>query len=169
MNSLNSFFLNHLFFIESFSCIEFLCSQTLLPVPFPTYAILPLTSCSEYDDLINPLPPTLELDGRLPIDNNGYYRLELNDSSYQTIHTISGTVGNTLYWDEPMKVEWDSNLSWYLQDEFEVSTANPSSYVVDGKVMNVIGPVQTMVGDTLILTGTIREHLVSDTIKFILE
>ena len=68
-----------------------------------------------------------------------------------------------------MKVEWDSNLSWYLQDEFEVSTANPASYVVDGKVMNVIGPVQTMAGDTLILTGTIREHLVSDTIKFILE
>ena len=128
-----------------------------------------LLSCNVTDDDIIRLEPTLELDGRLPIDNNGYYRLELNDSSFQTIHTISGTVGNTLYWDEPMKVEWDSNLSWYLQDEFEVSTANPASYVVDGKVMNVIGPVQTMVGDTLILTGTIREHLVSDTIKFVLE
>ena len=128
-----------------------------------------LLSCNVPDDDIIRLEPTLELDGRLPIDNNGYYRLQLNDSSFQTIHTISGTVGNTLYWDEPMKVEWDSNLSWYLQDEFEVSTANPASYVVDGKVMNVIGPVQTMIGDTLILTGTIREHLVSDTIKFILE
>ena len=128
-----------------------------------------LLSCNVTDDDIIRLEPTLELDGRLPIDNNGYYRLQLNDSSFQTIHTISGTVGNTLYWDEPMKVEWDSNLSWYLQDEFEVSTANPASYVVDGKVMNVIGPVQTMIGDTLILTGTIREHLVSDTIKFILE
>ena len=60
------------------------------------------------------IQPTLELDGRLPIDNNGYYRLELSDTSFQAIHTISGTVGNTLYWDEPMKVEWDSNLSWYL-------------------------------------------------------
>ena len=128
-----------------------------------------LLSCNVTDDDIIRLEPTLELDGRLPIDNNGYYRLELNDSSFQTIHTISGTVGNTLYWDEPMKVEWDSNLSWYLQDEFEVSTANPASYVVDGKVMNVIGPVQTMVGDTLILTGTIREHLVTHTIKFVLE
>jgi len=128
-----------------------------------------LLSCNVTDDDIIRLEPTLKLDGRLPIDNNGYYRLELNDSSFQTIHTISGTVGNTLYWDEPMKVEWDSNLSWYLQNEFEVSTANPASYVVDGKVMNVIGPVQTMVGDTLILTGTIREHLVSDTIKFVLE
>tara|TARA_Y100001938_G_scaffold149944_1_gene238840 strand:- start:2082 stop:2507 length:426 start_codon:yes stop_codon:yes gene_type:complete len=131
--------------------------------------VLLLSSCSKDEEIINPLPPTLELDGRLPMDSNGYYRLELNDSSFQTIHTISGTVGNTLYWDEPMKVEWDSNLSWYLQNEFEVSTANPASYVVDGKVMNVIGPVQTMVGDTLILTGTIREHLVSDTIKFVLE
>ena len=128
-----------------------------------------LSCCSHDEDFINPLPPTLELDGRLPMDNNGYYLLELNDSSFQTIHTISGTVGNTLYWDEPMKVEWESNLTWYLQDEFEVSTSNQSSYVVDGKVMNVIGPVQTMVGDTLILVGTIREHLVSDTIKFILE
>ena len=128
-----------------------------------------LLSCNVTDDDIIRLEPTLKLDGRLPIDNNGHYRLELNDSSFQTIHTISGTVGNTLYWDEPMKVEWDSNLVWYLQDEFEVSTANPASYVVDGKVMNVIGPVQTMIGDTLILTGTIREHLVSDTIKFILE
>lgn len=128
-----------------------------------------LLSCDVTDDELILIEPTLELDGRLPMDSNGYYRLELNDSSNQTIHTISGTVGNTLYWDEPMKVEWDSNLSWYLQDEFQVTTANQSSYVVDGKVMNVIGPVQTMVGDTLVLTGTIREHLVSDTIKFILE
>ena len=132
------------------------------------YAII-LSSCNIEDDILRLEQPTLELDGRLPMDNNGYYRLQLNDNTFQTIHTISGTVGNTLYWDEPMKVEWDSNLSWYLQDEFEVSTANPTSYVVNGKVMNVIGPVQTMVGDTLILTGTIREHLVSDTIKFVLE
>tara|TARA_Y100000004_G_C8706923_1_gene324200 strand:- start:98 stop:523 length:426 start_codon:yes stop_codon:yes gene_type:complete len=128
-----------------------------------------LLSCDVTDDDIIRLEPTLELDGRLPIDNNGYYRLELRQDVHQTIHAISGTVGNTTYWDEPMKVEWDSNLTWYLQNEWEVTTANPASYVIDGKVINVIGPVQTMVGDTLILTGTIREHLVSDTIKFILE
>lgn len=128
-----------------------------------------LLSCDTTDDDIIRLEPTLELDGGLPMDNNGYYRLELRQDVHQTIHTVSGTVGNTIYWDEPMKVEWDSNLSWYLQNEWEVTTANPASYVVDGKVMNAIGPVQTMVGDTLILTGTIREHLVSDTIKFVLE
>ena len=128
-----------------------------------------LLSCDVTDDDIIRLEPTLELDGRLPIDNNGYYRLELRQDVHQTIHAISGTVGNTTDWDEPMKVEWDSNLSWYLQNEWEVTTANPASYVVDGKVNNVIAPVKTMVGDTLILTGTIREHLVSDTIKFVLE
>ena len=130
---------------------------------------LALFSCSTDDDIILIQEPTLELDGRLPMDSNGYYLLELNDSSHQTIHTVSGTVGNTLYWDEPMKVDWESNLTWYLQDEFEVSTSNQSSYVVNGKVMNVIAPIKTMVGDTLILTGTIRDYLVTDTIKFILE
>ena len=128
-----------------------------------------LLSCDVTDDDIIRLEPTLELDGRLPMDSNGYYRLELRQDVHQTIHAISGTVGNTTHWDEPMKVEWDSNLTWYLQNEWEVTTANPASYVIDGKVINVIGPVQTMVGDTLILTGTIREHLVSDTIKFVLE
>ena len=130
---------------------------------------LALFSCSTDEDIILIQEPTLELDGRLPMDSNGYYLLELNDSSHQTIHTVSGTVGNTLYWDEPMKVDWESNLTWYLQDEFEVSTSNQSSYVVNGKVMNVIAPIKTMVGDTLILTVTIRDYLVTDTIKFILE
>ena len=127
-----------------------------------------LSCCSHDEELINPLPPTLELDGRLPMDSNGYYRLELNDSSNQTIHTISGTVGNTLYWDEAMKVEWESNLYWNCDDNI-VSVTNCCSYVTDGEVMNVIAPVQTMVGDTLILTGTIREHLVSKTINIVLE
>ena len=130
---------------------------------------LALFSCSTDEDIILIQEPTLELDGRLPMDSNGYYLLELNDSSHQTIHTVSGTVGNTLYWDDPMKVDWESNLTWYLQNEFEGSTSNQSSYVVNGKVMNVIAPIKTMVGDTLILTGTIRDYLVTDTIKFILE
>jgi len=67
-----------------------------------------------------------------------------------------------------MKVEWNSNLTWIYQGE-SVDTSNQSSYVVDGKVHNVIAPINTMVGDTLILTGTIREHLVTDTIKIVLE
>jgi len=130
------------------------------------YAMV-LSSCSVEDDILVLEEPTLQIDGRLPIDVNGYYHLELNQDSNQTIHTVSGTVGNTLNLP-PLKVEWDSNLSWVFQDNL-VDVTNSSSYVVDGNVMNVIGPVRTMVGDTLILTGTIREYFIYDTIKIVLE
>ena len=124
--------------------------------------------CTVEDDIyIEPPIPTLDIDGRLPIDDNGYYHLELNQNTNQTIHTVSGTVGNTIDLP-PMKVEWNSNLTWIYQGE-SVDTSNQSSYVVDGKVHNVIAPINTMVGDTLILTGTIREHLVTDRIQIVLE
>jgi len=123
-------------------------------------------SCTVEDDILLLEEPKLELDGRLPMDSNGYYHLELNQNTNQTIHRISGTVNN-YYYNEPLKVSWDSNLTWVYQGE-DVSTSNQSSYVVDGKVHNVIAPINTMVGDTLILTGTIREYLVTDTIKIVL-
>ena len=126
-----------------------------------------LMSCSVEDDILVLEQPTLEIDGRLPIDNNGYCHLELNQNTNQTIHTVSGTVGNTLNLP-PLKVEWESNLQWVYQDML-VDVSNSSSYVMDGTVNNVIGPVRTMLGDTLILTGTIREHLISDSIKIVLE
>ena len=52
---------------------------------------LALFSCSADEDIMLIQEPTLELDGRLPMDSNGYYLLELSDSSHQTIHTISGS------------------------------------------------------------------------------
>jgi hypothetical protein len=124
-------------------------------------------SCTIEDDMLMLEQPKLELDGRLPMDSNGYYHLELNQNTNQTIHTISGTVDD-YYSNEPLKVSWDSNLTWIYQGD-DVSTSNQSSYVVNGKVHNVIAPINTMVGDTLILTGIIREHLVSKTIKFVLD
>ena len=42
--------------------------------------------CDVTDDEIIRLEPTLELDGRLPMDSNGYYRLELRQDVHQTIH-----------------------------------------------------------------------------------
>ena len=126
-----------------------------------------LMSCSPEDDIFEPQEPTLEIDGRLTMDSNGYYHLELNQNTNQTIHTVTGTVGNTLNLP-PLKVEWESNLQWVYQDML-VDVSNSSSYVMDGTVNNVIGPVRTMAGDTLILTGTIREYLISDSIKIVLE
>ena len=40
------------------------------------------------EELYIPPLPTLELDGRLEMDSNGYYHLELDDNRVQTIHTI---------------------------------------------------------------------------------
>lgn len=125
-------------------------------------------SCTPDDEILIRVSPTLEIDGNLPMDTNGYYHLQLNQDTNQTIHTVIGTVDYTEYWDEPLKVSWDSNLSWVYQGE-DVSTSNQASYVVDGKVHNVIAPINTMLGDTLILTATIREHLITDTIKIVLE
>jgi len=127
-----------------------------------------LMSCTVEDDILVLEQPTLEIDGRLPMDSNGYYHLELNQDTNQTIHTVSGTVGNTLNIQEPMNVEWESNLEWVYQDML-VDVTNCCSYVMDGTVMNVIAPIRTMVGDTLILTGIIREHLISDSIMIVLD
>ena len=127
-----------------------------------------LMSCTKEDDMLILEQPTLEIDGRLPMDSNGYYHLALTQDTNQTIHTVSGTVGNTLNIQEPMKVEWESNLEWVYQDML-VDVTNCCSYVMDGTVMNVIAPINTMVGDTLILTGTIREHLISDSIMIVLD
>jgi len=131
-------------------------------------ALMALTSCTPNDEVLIRVSPTLEIDGNLPMDTNGYYHLKLNQNTNQTIHKVSGVVGYTEYWDEPLKVSWDSNLTWIYQGE-DVSTSNQASYVVDGKVHNVIAPINTMIGDTLILTGTLREHLITDTIKIVLE
>ena len=151
--------------MKQFDSINFLLKFAL--VLYSLMLLGTLTSCSITDDELILEEPTLEIDGRLPMDTNGYYHLILTQDTNQTIHTVSGTVGNTLNLP-PLKVEWNSNLTWEYQGE-DVSTSNQASYVVDGKVHNVIAPINTMVGDTLILTGTIREYLITDTIKIVLE
>lgn len=151
--------------MKQFDSINFLLKFAL--VLYSLMLLGTLTSCTQEDDIFLLEEPTLEIDGRLPMDGNGYYHLELNQDTNQTIHTVSGTVDN-YYSNEPLKVSWNSNLTWTYQGE-DVSTSNQASYVVDGKVHNVIAPINTMVGDTLILTGTIREYLITDTIKIVLE
>tara|TARA_B110000003_G_C16587484_1_gene510444 strand:+ start:628 stop:1080 length:453 start_codon:yes stop_codon:yes gene_type:complete len=150
--------------MKKIDSIDFVLRFALI---FYVLMFIGLTSCSPDDDILLLEEPTLEIDGRLPMDDNGYYHLQLNQDTNQTIHTVSGTVGNTLNLP-PLKVEWDSNLDWVFQDNL-VDVTNSASYVVDGMVMNVIAPISTMVGDTLILTGTIREYLIYDTIYIVLE
>lgn len=161
-------------------------------------AIVLLTSCSneELDELS--VVPILELDGRLPMDDNGYYHLTLNPYSNQTIHRITGRVLNTL---EPTKVSWESNLYWWLLkgdivasitktyinyftgeltyvnlppltnwENVLVPTINSSSYV--GKydsISTMIAPIYRMRNDTLIVKSTINEWDITQEIKIVLE
>ena len=88
--------------MKQFDSINFLLTFAL--VLYSLMLLGTLTSCSIADDVLVLEEPTLEIDGRLPIDDNGYYHLELNQDTNQTIHTISGTINNyELY--NPLKVE----------------------------------------------------------------
>ena len=124
-----------------------------------------LTSC-EKEELQSYDSPILELDGRLPLDTNGYYHLKLNKTSNQTIHRITGKVLNTT---EPTKVSWWSNLTWEYNGEV-VPTINESSYVSeDGEINTVIAPIYRMRYDTLTVKSTINEWYITQTIKIVLD
>ena len=134
---------------------------------FYTLLFIVLVSCSPDDELyIEPQTPIMELDGRLPMDGNGFYHLDLNDSSWQTIHRVTGRV---LYITEPTKVSWESNLYWTHENEL-VSTTNCCSYVGDeGEINTIVAPIQDHIGDTLRLTATINEWYVTKSINIVLE
>jgi hypothetical protein len=162
--------------------------------------ILFFWSCSkeEYiEDYSLPIP-TLELDGRLPIDQNGYYHLVLDSTTNQTIHRISGSVLNTT---EPTKVSWSSNLYWWLKQgdtianitktyinyftgevtyvnlppltnwkDVIVPTVNSASYVdKNGQINTMIAPIYRMKNDTLVVECTVNEWDIRQTIKIVLE
>ena len=120
---------------------------------------------------------------RLPIDDNGFYHLNLSRNNWQTLHRVSGSIttqdGTPI---ESFWVEWESDLYWYLGDTLgyivnrnfndggtyvsvdtsymigfngmEVPTSNTVSYSNSlGEINNMIAPVRSMIGDTLTLTA----------------
>ena len=121
------------------------------------------------------------LEPRLDQDVNGYYHLELNPSSFQTLHRLSGHIYLN---DEPlevMKFQWVSSHYWMLGDtlgyivhqgltddliyvsydttyitgfsDFLVPTINSSSYSnSEGEVNTMFGPVWTMRSDTIMVS-----------------
>ena len=116
----------------------------------------------------------------LDLDNNGYYHLDINMGSWQTLHRISGFITDSASANPVVnsRVEWESSHYWTLGDTLgyfirrgltddliyvnvdtsyvigfngmEVPTINPASYSnSDGEVNTMIGPIQSMVGDTM--------------------
>ena len=124
----------------------------------------------------------LLFDMRLSKDDNGYYHLNIDTTKWQTIHRVSGSILKNEYGVENFRVEWSSNLYWYLGDTLgyivkrgltdnleyvsydtvyitgfngmEVSTSNLASYSnSEGEINNMIAPVRSMKGDTMTLTA----------------
>jgi hypothetical protein len=113
-------------------------------------------------------------------DDNDNYHLTINRNSWQTLYRVRGIVNKDGVTIENMKFYWQSNLYWELGDTLgyyihrgltddleyvsydttyitgfsgmEVPTSNSASVSnADGEVSNMIAPVKSMIGDTLIL------------------
>lgn len=108
----------------------------------------------------------LVLDGRTFQDTNGYYHIELDSTTNQTIHRIDGQLFNQQYMT---KIDWNSNLSWEFNGEL-VPTVNSTSYTNKfGLVSVVIAPIYSMKGDTLIVNAIVTESSETETIRFVLK
>jgi len=130
------------------------------------------------EDTINEPFISYEWDARLPMDENGYYHLEMDRHNHQTLHRITGIVTDNGEPLENFRVTWESDLYWVLGDTLgyivhygytddwvyvaydttyvtgfsgeEVRTTNWASYSDSyGEFSNMIAPVKTMIGDTL--------------------
>jgi beta-glucanase (GH16 family) len=160
--------------------------------------VLLFSSCTHdiLEDVV--IEPTLQLDARLPIDENGYYHLVLDSTKNQTVHRISGSVYPIF---EPTKVEWESNLYWWLLkgqvvaeitktyfnpftgqltyvnlpplvnwQKALVSTINTASYVDSNNEINtMIAPIYSMRNDTLVVNCKVNEWNIRQTIKIVLD
>ena len=147
-----------------------------------TVGVIALSAFSFFigcEDVSNDIEPILfELDSGLLKDSNGYYHMNLDTNSVQTLHRLSGRV---LRNGEPVNVikfAWASNMYWIMGDNFgyvianngltddlvyvgydtthitwfsgwEVPIVNGSSYSrEDGEVNTMLAPVRSMRGDT---------------------
>jgi len=135
------------------------------------------------EDLINnndedTVEIVFNLEPRLDQDNNGYYHLELNPATFQTLHRISGHIYGDGQPLDVVRFDWESSHYWILGDTlgyivnigltdqmvyvsidtsyiigfegFEVPTINCCSYSnSEGEVNTMFAPVWTMRYDTV--------------------
>lgn len=133
----------------------------------------------EYNEQLEEISPIIfSLDSRLEIDANGYHHLDVDTSSWQTTHRISGSVSRDGNPVNVVKFVWSSSHYWIIGDNFgyvianngltddmtyvgydttfinwfggnEVPIVNGSSYSrEDGEINIMVAPVKTMIGDT---------------------
>ena len=146
--------------------------------------LLSISNCSDptsrsYDILVDPM---------LTQDANGYFHMTLDGNRWQTFHRFTGSVS---YDGEPvdcMRVEWESDFYWVLNDTIGyvatyaytddlVYMAIDTSYIyfgqevfrvpiinsvslsnADGEFNTMFAPVLTQRGDTVAVTMTIWDE-----------
>lgn len=90
-----------------------------------------LISCSKDEEIIPIKEYSFSIDSALtqnglsslPKDINGYFRLKLDTTKNQSIHRITGKF--LVNGKEPLpseKIEWESNLYWYLKRNDTIAT-----------------------------------------------
>ena len=142
--------------------------------------ILFLINCEENTESVNEQDPinytfVLEYENTgITKDENNFFHLPINRNNWQTLYRVRGIVYKD---DQPidlMKFYWElgDTLGYYIHRDLtddleyvsydttyvtgfsgmEVPTSNVSSVSnSDGEVSNMIAPVQSMIGDTLVL------------------
>ena len=124
-------------------------------------------------------------------DDNNYFHLAIDRESWQTLYRVRGTVYKEDEPAEFMKFYWQSNLYWELGDTLgyyihrgltddleyvsydttyitgfsgmEVPTSNSASVSnAEGEVSNMIAPVKSMIGDTLVLSWEFYDWIYGD-------
>ena len=159
--------------------------------PLILFQLLFFFSCEETNENENDESYTIEIDARLPVDANGNYHLTLERNNWQTLYRVRGIVKKNDVPEPFMKFYWESNLFWELGDTlgyyihrgltddleyvsydttyvtgFEgtlVPTSNTTSVSgEDGDVSNMIAPVKSMIGDTLVLSWEFYDWIYGD-------
>ena len=151
----------------------------LLPILFLIYWGCEDQTNDNNDENVDEI--VFNLEPRLDQDVNGYYHLQLNPSSFQTLHRLSGYIYRNGIPLDVMKFNWESSHFWMLGDtlgyfihrgltddleyvsydttyitgfsDFIVPTINCCSYSnSDGEVNTMFGPVWTMRYDTVLVS-----------------
>lgn len=94
-------------------------------------AMFVLSSCTKDDGIFLFRKIDLQIDARLPKDENGFYYFKLYSMTKQNLHRISGSLRlngrvpgsrrtndpfNFGYRDDaPLRVNWENNLYWYVK------------------------------------------------------
>ena len=126
------------------------CSKDDIPTPIPKWGPEVQTKTNTTPTKVSYNPNNFTLDGRLPQDGNGYYHLQLKPNTNQTTHRVTGTIKNTT---QPIKVEWESNLYWWLWKD-DVVAKITKTYINEftGQLMYINLPPLTNWRDVLIPT-----------------